>query len=254
MKKEDKSKIAKALGASRVVEVSPKTIGGPLDLLALREEFNQRLRSSGGRPTDPAWTVTRLVPFKEDSWTRLQDLATEIGVSGRRVGPAQVAALLIESSLEELEEMQWQNTLEATRSSPLLTQPEAAEAAQVTYNQLDDWVQRGWIVPAGRRGHERSYGADEILRAHWLRSISQTTAHLDALALAVRASDLSARYLVVTDAERVATIPTRSQLYRLLESPGSHLVIDQLPERRKLFGLPPFPGDPHDELRNRRAV
>ncbi len=254
MKQEDKGKIAKALGASRVVEVGPKNIGGPLDLLALREEFNQRLRSSGGRPTDPAWTVTRLVPFKEDSWTRLQDLATEIGESGRRVGPAQVAALLIESSLEELEEMQWQDTLEATRSSPLLSQPEAAEAAQVTYNQLDDWVQRGWIVPAGRRGHERSYGSDEILRARWLRSISQTTADLDALALAVRASDISARYLVVTDAERVATVPTRSQLYRLLESPGSHLVIDQLPERRKLFGLPPFPGDPHDELRNRHAV
>ena len=56
---------------TQVVEVSPKTIGGPLDLLALREEFNQRLRSSGGRPTDPAWTVTRLVPFKEDNWTRL---------------------------------------------------------------------------------------------------------------------------------------------------------------------------------------
>ena len=79
MKKEDKSRIAEALGASRVVEIGPKTIGG---LLALREEFNQRLRSSGGRPTDPAWTVTRLVAFKEDNWTRLQDLASEIGVSG----------------------------------------------------------------------------------------------------------------------------------------------------------------------------
>jgi hypothetical protein len=39
MKKVGKSKIAEALGASRVVEVGPKTIGGPLDLLALREEF-----------------------------------------------------------------------------------------------------------------------------------------------------------------------------------------------------------------------
>jgi hypothetical protein len=254
MKKEDKSKIAKALGASRVVEVGPKTIGGPLDLLALRTEFNQRLRSSGGRPTDPSWTVTRLVPFKEDSWTRLQDLASEIGVSGRRVGPAQVAALLIESSLEELEEVQWQEALEATRSSPLLSQPKAAEAAQVTYNQFDDWVLRGWIVPAGRRGHERSYGSDEIIRAHWLRSIFQTNADLEALAPAVRACDLSARYLVVTDTEMVSTAPTRSQLYRLLEAPGSHLVIDQLPERRKLLGLPLYPGDPHDELRNRHAV
>jgi hypothetical protein len=254
MKKEDKSRIAKALGASRVVEVGQNSVGGPLDLLALREEFNRRLRSTGGRPTDPAWTVTRLVPFREDSWTRLQDLASEIGVSGRRVGPAQVAALLIESSLEELEETQWQEALEATRAAPLRTQPEAAEAARVTYNQFDDWVQLGWILPAGRRGHERSYGADEVVRANWLRSISQAVVGIEEIAAAVRTSNLSARYLVVTDNESVATVPTRSQLYRLLEAPGSHLVIDQLPERRSLLGLPPFPDDPHDELRARRAV
>ncbi len=254
MKKEDKSRIAEALGASRVVEVGPKTIGGPLDLLALREEFNQRLRSSGGRPTDPAWTVTRLVPFKEDNWTRLQDLASEIGVTGRRVGPAQVAALLIESSLEELEEAQWHEALEASRSAPLRSQPEAAEAVQVTYNQFDDWVQRGWIVPAGRRGHKRSYGADEIVRARWLHAISRMTTDIEAIATEVRSCDLSARYLVVTNAETVSTVPTRSQLYRLLEAPGSHLVIDQLPERRKLLGLPPFPGDPNEELRVRRVV
>src|ERR1700677_4861214 len=157
MKKEDKSRMEEACGASRAGEGGPKRSGVPLDLLALREEFNQRLRSSGGRPTDPAWTVTRLVPFKADNWTRLQDLASEIGVSGRRVGPAQVAALLIESSLEEIEEGQWQEALETSRSAPLRSQPEAAEAAQITYNQFDDWVQRGWNVPAGRRGHERPY-------------------------------------------------------------------------------------------------
>jgi DNA-binding transcriptional MerR regulator len=254
MRKEDESRIADALGASRVVELGSKTVGGPLELLALREEFNQRLRSSGGRPTDPAWTVTRLVPFKEENWTRLQDLASEIGVSGRRVGPAQVAALLIENSLEELEEAQWQEDLAASRSAPLRSQPEAAEAAQVTYNQFDDWAQRGWIVPARRRGHERSYGADEIIRGHWLRSISKTDADMETIASAVRASDLSARYLVVTDGENVSTVPTRSQLYRLLEVPGSHLVIDQLPERRKLLGLSPFPADPNEELSVRRAV
>ena len=198
--------------------------------------------------------MTRLVPFKEENWTRLQDLASEIGISGRRVGPAQVAALLIENSLEELEEAQWQEDLAASRSAPLRSQPEAAEAAQVTYNQFDDWAQRGWIVPARRRGHERSYGADEIIRGHWLRSISKTDADIETLASAVRASDLSARYLVVTDGENVSTVPTRSQLYRLLEAPGSHLVIDQLPERRKLLGLPPFPADPNEELSVRRAV
>ena len=136
----------------------------------------------------------------------------------------------------------------------MLSQPDAAEAAQVTYNQFDEWVQRGWILPAGRGGRQRVYSADEVIRAHWLRSISQTSADLDAIAERVRACDLSARYLVVTDTEKVSTAPTRSALYRLLETPGGHLVIDQLPERRKLLGLPPFPGDADDERRIQRAV
>lgn len=254
MEKDDKAKIARALGAKRVVGLSRRKIGGPLDLLSLREEFSQRLRSTGGRPTDPRWTLSRQVPFKEESWTQLQGLASEVGESGRRVGPAQLAALLIESSLEELEEEQWQQALKESRSTPLLSQPEAAEAAQVTYNQFDEWVQRGWILPAGRQGRQLSYGADEIIRAHWLRSISPTHADLDDFAVEVRSSDLAARYLVVSNGESVSTIATRSQLCRRLETPGSHLVIDQLPERRKMIGLPPFPDDHHDQQSTRRAV
>ncbi len=254
MKKEDKAKLAEGLGASRVVEVGQKKIGGPLDMLALREEFNERLQSSGGRPTDPSWKVSRQVPFKEESWARLQDIASEVGASGRRVGPAQVAALLVENSLEELEDARWEEALDGSRAIPLLSEPEAADAAGVTYNQFDDWVQRGWLVPAGRRGRQRSFGADEIVRANWLRSIATTPVKLDEVIEDVRACDLSARYLVVTNAEHVRTAASRTQLYRILEAPGSHLVIDQLPERRKLLGLPPFPDDGHDERRIQQAV
>lgn len=254
MKKEDKARIAEALGASKVVDVGTKKIEGPLDLLALREEFNRRLRSTGGRPTDPEWTVTRQVPFKDDSWDRLQGLASQVGASGRRVGPAQVAALLIESSLEELEDQQWSEALAESRMIRLLSQPEAAEAARVTYNQFDEWVQRGWIVPAARKGRQRAFSADEVMRALWIRSISQTPSDVEEMARDVRDCDLAARYLVVTNAEEVSTAATRAQLYRVLETAGSHLVIDQLPERRKLLGLPPFPGDAHDEQGIRPAV
>lgn len=253
MKKEDKAKLAEGLGASRVVDVRQKEIGGPLDMLALREEFNERLQSSGGRPTDPSWKVSRQVPFKEESWSRLQDIASEVGASGRRVGPAQVAALLVENSLEELEDARWEEARDGSRAIPLLFEPEAADAAGVTYNQFDDWVQRGWLVPAGRHGRQRSFGADEIVRANWLRSIATTPAQIDEVIEDVRACDLSARYLVVTNAEHVRTAASRTQLYRILEAPGSHLVIDQLPERRKLLGLPPFPDDGHDERRIRQA-
>lgn len=254
MKKEEKDRIAEALGASRVVEVGTKRVGGPLDLLALREEFGRRLRSSGGRPTDPEWTVSRQVPFKDDSWSRLQGLANEIGVTGRRVGPAQVAALLIESSLEELEDEAWQEALSESRLIPLLSQPDAADAALVTYDQFDDWVQRGWIVPAARRGRQHSFSADEVIRAYWLRSISETPAKVEAVVADVRECDLSARYLVVANSETVRTAGSRAHLYRVLEAPGSHLVIDQLPERRRLLGLPPLPDESHDQQRTRRAV
>lgn len=254
MRKAETARIAAALGATRTVELKGKRIGGPLDLLALRTEFNQRLRSSGGRPTDPAWTVSRQVPFKEDSWTRLQDLAREVGESGRRVGPAQVAALLIETGLEDLEEAQWQQALECSRSTPLLSQPAAADAAGVTYNQLDEWVELDWIIPASRRGRQRSYGADEIIRAIWLRSISQAHSDIEDIAIKIRSSDLAARYLVVTNGEAMSTLATRSDLCRQLGTPGSHLVIDQLPERRKLLGLPPFSDGSHDQQSTRRAV
>jgi hypothetical protein len=254
MKTEDKARLAEELGASRVVEVDQRRIGGPLDMLALREEFSERLQSSGGRPTDPSWRVSRQVPFKEESWSRLQEIAGEVGVSGRRVGPAQVAALLIENSLEELEVARWRDTLERSRKIPLLSAPDAAEAAGVTYNQFDDWVQRGWLVPAGRRGRQRFFSSDEIVRANWLRSNAMTPVKLDEVIEDIRGSDLSARYLVVTNSQTVRTASSRTQLHRILEVPGSHLVIDQLPERRRLLGLPPFPDDGHDERRFRQAV
>ncbi len=210
MKKEDKADLVKALGASRVIEVGQSKIGGPLDMLALREEINGRLRSSGGRPTDPSWKVSRQVPFKEESWSRLQDIASEVGASGRRVGPAQVAALLLENSLEEMEDAGWHEALDGSRSIPLLSEPEAADAAGVTYNQFDDWVQRGWLIPAGRRGRQRSFGADEVVRANWLRSIATAQANLDDLVEGVRHCDLSARYLILTNAAAVRTAASRA--------------------------------------------
>jgi hypothetical protein len=89
MKTEDKARLAEGLGASRVIDVDQRKIGGPLDMLALREEFNQRLQSSGGRTTDPSWKVSRQVPFKAESWSRTsraksEGPAVESVSSGRR--------------------------------------------------------------------------------------------------------------------------------------------------------------------------
>jgi len=247
MKKDEKKKVAEALGATRVVELGPKRVRHPLDMLELRNEFDSRLRSSGGRPTDPAWTVSRQVPFKSDSWSRLKELASEVGREGAKVGPAQVAALLIENSLDQLDEDEWQDVLRRSRQIPPRSQPDAADLAKLTYNQLDDWVQHGWIAPAKRTGHQRFYGADEIIRALWLRYIAVSTDDVAEVANDVRASDLSARYLVVTNINQVLSVPTRSQLFRLLGTAGGHLVIDQLPERQKLLGQSSPTGDSNED-------
>lgn len=94
--------IARALGAERVVSLERLPSQGPLDLLELRAEVQRRLRSSGGRPTDPDWNVRRLVPFRREGWQELEHLARVCESEGQRVSPSQLAALLIERGLESL--------------------------------------------------------------------------------------------------------------------------------------------------------
>lgn len=98
-KKNVNGKIAKALGASRVVALQKTSHQGPLGLLNLREEIAVRLQSTGGRPTDPDWILRRGVPFKQDVWENLVRLADEMSTGERKVTPAQVAAMLIEREL-----------------------------------------------------------------------------------------------------------------------------------------------------------
>jgi hypothetical protein len=99
-------KIAKALGASRVEEIATSNTQGPLGLLALREELERRLRSSGGRPTDPEWNARRCVPFKVEIWAALAELAAKLSTNNRRVTPAQVASLLLERDLQALADIE----------------------------------------------------------------------------------------------------------------------------------------------------
>ncbi|MEW6753367.1 MAG: hypothetical protein AB1505_20655 [Candidatus Latescibacterota bacterium] len=97
---ETKSCLANALGASRVVSIAGTPSGGPIDLLQLRAEIRKRLRSSGGRPTDPGWSVQRLVPFRGERWSQLEELAGRLSTEERRVSAGQLAALLIERALD----------------------------------------------------------------------------------------------------------------------------------------------------------
>lgn len=103
-KRVDADRIARALGASRTAPLSGRSAQGPLGLVGLRAEVEQRIRSSGGRPTDSSWTVRRVVPFRQDGWTELEAFAARLTASGRSVSPAQLAAILIERGLAALED------------------------------------------------------------------------------------------------------------------------------------------------------
>src|SRR5437762_7193800 len=96
------SQVGKALGASRAGPLPASPSGGPLDLLELRANVAGRLKSSGGRPTDPDWNVQRLVPFQEDRWHQLEELARALSTDERKVSAGQLAAILIERALDSM--------------------------------------------------------------------------------------------------------------------------------------------------------
>ncbi|HSX53202.1 MAG TPA: hypothetical protein VLF90_02445 [Patescibacteria group bacterium] len=63
-------------------------------------ELTPRLVSSGGRPTDPDWTIYRPIPMKPETWDTLRQLAVDASSEQRHMNPAQVAAFLLERAIE----------------------------------------------------------------------------------------------------------------------------------------------------------
>lgn len=96
-------KIAKGLRAERRGKVA--ATGGYFGAQELLAEVEARFRvpAGGGRSTDPNWTERRLVPLAPGTLERLERFAAgvreRLGVS---VQPMQLAALLLEKSIEEL--------------------------------------------------------------------------------------------------------------------------------------------------------
>lgn len=91
-----------ALGASRSFGVANKA-HGPFGVAALLDEIQNRLVSHGGRPSDPGPTIRRLVPIKKQVWRTLKMQAAYLSSHGRRISPGQLAAMLVEKSVSELD-------------------------------------------------------------------------------------------------------------------------------------------------------
>lgn len=93
--------IAKALGSNRTFPVKKLKLGSPLAWLNLAHEIKGRLISTGGRPSDPYWDTKRQVPFRKKVWGYLTYVAKELSYQGRKVGPAQLAAIIIEDKVRQ---------------------------------------------------------------------------------------------------------------------------------------------------------
>ena len=102
MNKLKTSKIEKALGADVVIDLKGHSISGPLSLLHLREKVENRLSSSGGRPTDSKWGLRRQIPFQRRYWHFLQDTSKFLRKEGEPASPGQLAAILLEDKINEI--------------------------------------------------------------------------------------------------------------------------------------------------------
>lgn len=74
----------------------------PAGMLALQRELRGRFVSSGGRPSDPAPTIRRLVTVRKQVWREIQGHASRLSSLGQRVSPGQLAAILLERSVSDL--------------------------------------------------------------------------------------------------------------------------------------------------------
>lgn len=95
------SDLSAELGASQSFTITQQP-DGPFGVAALLEEIRNRLVSRGGRPSDSGPTVRRLVPLRKTVWSSLKAQAEFLSNHGKRVSPAQLAAMLVEKSLSEL--------------------------------------------------------------------------------------------------------------------------------------------------------
>ena len=100
-------KIAKALGAG-IGQPVPNTGGGAFGMARLAALLGDRLKpirgKRPGRPSDPSWVHSRKVPMSEETLELLEKLAQSVSSDQRKVSPMQVAAQLLEQSIQHVEE------------------------------------------------------------------------------------------------------------------------------------------------------
>ena len=99
------TQIAQKLGA-KIGEPVPDTGGGAFGMARLTAVLAARLQPSQGkrpgRPSDPSWSQYAKVPVSEETMAHLAQIAESISTRDRRISPMQVAAQLLEESLNRI--------------------------------------------------------------------------------------------------------------------------------------------------------
>src|SRR5437588_6409902 len=107
----DAREFGDALGGSMCIEMQNRqtVVDSAVTMRMMHTVLHSKLQPGQGkrpgRPSNPAWTLRRQVPFSEATWSLLERFAEALSTPERRVSPAQLAATLIEQVL-------------ATRASP----------------------------------------------------------------------------------------------------------------------------------------
>src|SRR5438445_1192446 len=86
------------LGSETPIPVGKLPID-PIGMGIIASIVRKRLVSRGGRPSDPAWTISRKVPMRSETWEQLDRLARKLQKQNIRVSAGQVAAIALERGL-----------------------------------------------------------------------------------------------------------------------------------------------------------
>jgi len=97
MAKLSKERIGTLLKAKRRESVKTPFYYAPPFLDEVRKTLQERLTSSGGRPTVSGWDIVRKTRYSKKTWSHLSGLAARWSKAGGvSVSPSQVAARIVE--------------------------------------------------------------------------------------------------------------------------------------------------------------
>ncbi len=98
-KKTSKGKALSSFDTQRLLRSeAPIPVGkmplDPIGMVAAATMVRERLVSRGGRPTDPAWKISRKIPMRVETWERLELCAQKLQQRQIRVSAGQIAAIV----------------------------------------------------------------------------------------------------------------------------------------------------------------